>query len=254
MDWIGIIYKPLAGRAARGVLIGRQRARKAPEKGRFTRADVDRILQGAWARYLRRTPELPTQPTMGSAMNLRLACFTLSFFDELSASGVERDHAIEIIADVTWRVYRLWAKIALAVARIRPRSRTALGFARVDDERGARSITLGFPFNAPGYLIEPADGDHDVAFNVVQCPVANYFRKHDAGDLCVASWCNLDYALAELTHETLVRAKTLAAGDDRCEFRVSARPSTEGKAGQTEFDCNAPGHCEAGMKEAVRIL
>ena len=222
MDWIRLVYSPLAARAARGALIGRLRARQTPETGRFTHADVDSVVKGAWERYQRRTPELPMQPTMGSAMNLRLACFTMAFFDELMASGVERDYAIEIIADTAWRVCRLWAKIALAMAHIRPRSRTALGFAKVDDEGGARSITLRFPFNAAGYLIEPAEGDRVVAFNVVRCPVASYFRKHDAGDLCIASWCNLDYALAELTHETLVRAKTLGAGDNRCEFRVSA--------------------------------
>ena len=130
MDWIRLVYSPLAARAARGALIGRLRARQTPETGRFTHADVDSVVKGAWERYQRRTPELPTQPTMGSAMNLRLACFTMAFFDELLASGVERDYAIEIIADTAWRVYRLWAKIALAMAHIRPRRRTALGFAQ----------------------------------------------------------------------------------------------------------------------------
>jgi hypothetical protein len=62
------------------------------------------MLRGAWARYQRRTPELAPQPTMGSAMNVRLACFTLSFFDELLARGIERNYAIEVIADAAWLV------------------------------------------------------------------------------------------------------------------------------------------------------
>jgi ubiquinone biosynthesis protein len=178
---------------------------------------------------------LPPQPTIGSAMNLRLACYTMSFFDELLSNGVERDYAIEIVADATWRVYRLWAKIAMAVARLSPhrlspQRATALGFAKVGNERGAKSITLRFPFNAPGYLIERAAGDRGLAFDVVRCPVASYFRKHGAADLCVASWCNLDYALAELTKETLVRTKTLAGGDDRCDFRVIGRGGGDGEA------------------------
>jgi hypothetical protein len=116
-----------------------------------------------------------------------------------------------------------------------------LGFAEVGGDHRAKSITLRFPFNGPGYLIEPAAGEPGVAFDVVHCPVANYFRSHGAGDLCVASWCDLDYALAELTHETLVRSKTLAQGDDRCDFRVSADRGGVGEAGQRTSDQPRPG-------------
>lgn len=82
-------------------------------------------------------------------------------------------------------------------------------------------VSLRFPFNAPGYLIEAVAADSGIAFDVVRCPIANYFRGQGAVDLCSASWCNLDYALAELTHEKLVRTKTLVSGDDRCDFRLS---------------------------------
>jgi hypothetical protein len=109
---------------------------------------------------------------------------------------------------------------------------TPLGFAKVGDKRGAKSITLRFPFNAPGYLIKRAAGDRGLVFDVVRCPVASYFRKRDAADLCVASWCNLDYALAELTNETLVRTKTLAGGDDRCDFRITKREDGEAEPAQ----------------------
>jgi hypothetical protein len=142
MDWTMFAYRPLAAHAARRVLIGRLRARRCHEMGRFSRADVDEFLKGAWARYLRRRPDLPPEPTLGSGMNVRLACFPMAFFDELLAGWVERDYAIEIVAGTTWRVYQLWAKIAPAIARVSPWRRTVLGFARVDNDRGARSISL----------------------------------------------------------------------------------------------------------------
>jgi hypothetical protein len=91
MDWVRVVYSLLAARAARHVLIGRLRRRQAPEQGRFSHTDVDNMLKGAWADYRRRAPDLPSQPTIRSAMNLRLACFTMSFFDELLSSGVERE-------------------------------------------------------------------------------------------------------------------------------------------------------------------
>ncbi len=251
MDWTRLVYQPFTAWAARRVLVGRLRARQAAERGRFSCANVDNILQGAWARYQQRTPDLPTQPTIGSAMNQRLACFTTAFFDELLAHGVERDYAIELIADAAWRVYRWWATIALATARISPRTRTALGFAKIGDGPGAKSISLRFPFNAPGYLIEPAAAERAAAFDVVRCPVASYFRKNGAADLCVAAWCNLDYALAELTHEKLVRTKTLAGGDDRCDFRVSVRRSGEGEAAQRHVDPPRNAGHEAGAPRTL---
>jgi len=220
MDWTRLLYRPLVKRAARRALIGRVRSRQAPEKARFTRAEVDECLVTAWGYYRERVCNLAPQPTIGSTMNVRLACFTMSFFDALLAKGIERAYAIELIADAAWRVYRQWARIALALARLTPRSRLALGFARIENDRRPVSISLRFPFNPPGYLIETIATDGDVAFDVVRCPVASYFRERQAADLCTASWCNLDYALAELTHKTLVRTKTLVSGDDRCDFRL----------------------------------
>jgi hypothetical protein len=72
-----------------------------------------------------------------------------------------------------------------------------------------------------GRFTRAAPADHGIAFDVVRCPIANYFRGEESNDLCVASWCNLDYALAELTHEKLVHTKTLVRGDDRCDFRLN---------------------------------
>lgn len=82
-------------------------------------------------------------------------------------------------------------------------------------------MSLRFPFNAPGYRIESAPAVTGTAFDVISCPVADYFRTEGAVDLCTASWCNLDYALAALTHEKLVRTKTLVRGDGRCDFRLN---------------------------------
>lgn len=95
----------------------------------------------------------------------------------------------------------------------------ALGFARIDHDG---RVSLRFPFNAPGYVVETVSGVGGTAFDVVKCPVAQYFGGRGAADLCLASWCNLDYALADLTRETLTRTKTLVGGQDRCDFRVKA--------------------------------
>jgi ubiquinone biosynthesis protein len=219
MDWVKLVYAPLAARALRRTLVGRVRDRTASTRGRFTRAEATSLLHAAWRRYDAAVPELPLQPTLGSTMNVRLACFTFSFFQELLAAGVERAYAIELVADATWAVYRLWARIASTAARLTPGKSAALAFAVQGKEHG--SLSLRFPFNAPGYAIEEVPAAPGVAFDVVRCPVAAYFREQGAADLCLASWCDLDYPLAELTHQELTRSKTLVQGDKHCDFRVT---------------------------------
>jgi ubiquinone biosynthesis protein len=153
-------------------------------------------------------------------MNLRLAHFTFSFFEELLAMGMERTYAIELVADATWSVYELWARGASALARVTPWKRASLAFA-VRDRRD--TVKLRFPFNGPGYGIQPIPLEGGTAFDVIRCPVAAYFREHGAADLCLASWCNLDFPLGEMTRQRLVRTKTLVEGADRCDFRVFPR-------------------------------
>ncbi len=224
MDGVRLLYRPLAGLAAHRVMIGRLRSRGAADRGRFTRTDVDGLLRVAWSRYGERGGTLPPQPTIGSAMNVRLACFTMSFFDALLEKDIERTYAIELIADAAWQVYHLWSRLALALAHVTP-GKKVLGFATINDTGDRRSVSLRFPFNSPGYRIETVSAEGGTAFDVMHCPVAAFFRTQGASDLCVASWCNLDYPLAEMTREKLVRTKTLVGGQDRCDFRVSEEGS-----------------------------
>jgi len=221
MDFVKFLYRPLARHAARRALVGRERARGDPLRGRYTRSDVDSLLKTAWTTYALREATLPAEPTVGSRMNVRLACFTMTFFNALHATGVDREYAIELVADAVWGVYRLWSQIALALARLTPGDKTSLAFA-VSKRAGNRSdVSLRFPFNAPGYLIETVAAPAGTAFDVVRCPIADFFRGEGAVDLCTASWCNLDYPLAELTHEKLVRTNTLVKGASRCDFRLT---------------------------------
>ena len=56
---------------------------------------------------------------------------------------------------------------------------------------------------------------------------------HPNADGCIAYSCNLDYALAELHEGGAVRTKTLACGDDRCDFRIKARRDSKADAPQS---------------------
>jgi hypothetical protein len=90
---------------------------------------VDGLLKAAWLRYSKDVGKLPPEPTVGSRMNVRLACFTISFFNSLVAINTDREYAIELVADAAWKVYRLWSTIALGLAFLTPGKTTSLAFA-----------------------------------------------------------------------------------------------------------------------------
>jgi hypothetical protein len=211
-DIVKLVYWPIVHWAAHRAMGGRNRTRHEPEKGRFTRVEVNRFLDQAWLRYDRDEPGLPWEPTVGSRMNVRLACLTNAMMRALLVQGVERDYAIELIGDVAWRIYDKWATIPGFITRLLSRD-------PAERLRNNVNIFLRFPFNPPGYVFERLPGRDHIGVDMRRCPVADYFRTHDAADLCAGSWCNLDYALAEKWGGKFVRTRTLVRGDDRCDFR-----------------------------------
>ena len=77
-----------------------------------------------------------------------------------------------------------------------------------------------FPFGEPGYIWQDVDdAPTTVGFDCLRCPVAEFFARHEEAELCVQTWCNLDFPLAEQWGGRLERASTIAAGADRCDFR-----------------------------------
>ena len=216
------IMKPLFRWATRRALVGRARSTSSPEQGRFTRAEVDRILKQLWRNYDELVPGIPREPTIGARMNVRLACATIAAYQALLAAGIEKDEAVMLIADVAWEVCGKGAMLPGLVSR---------AFARdpVRRLRIATNLVRRFPFNPPGYVMEDVPADDMVAFDVRRCPVGEYFRSYDLGQLCMGTWCSQDYAFAEIWGGKLERSGTLAAGDDRCDFRWKVVRAGQGK-------------------------
>lgn len=210
-----LVFKPLTGWAARRALVGSNRSPHEPEKGRFTEADVKSLFDQSWHRFDELVPDVSQEPTVGSRMNVQLAALTLAMLHTLMGAGVERKYAIELIRDVCWNVYQYWGRVGKLI-RLFGHSRLEDMSKRVYQDG---SWPMSFPFNPPGYRARYVATQGGLGFNVIRCPVAEYFQAHGASDLAVGTWCMLDYPLAEMLEMKLVRTQTLAAGDDRCDFR-----------------------------------
>jgi L-2-amino-thiazoline-4-carboxylic acid hydrolase len=79
----------------------------------------------------------------------------------------------------------------------------------------------------PGYRFDDVAENDGRSLNMVRCPVADYLGQRDAADLCAGSWCNLDYALAEMWGGRLQRSSTPVAGADCCDFSFHALPVSD---------------------------
>ncbi len=212
---VALAFRPWARLAARTAIVGRCRSRTDPTRGRFTRADLRRLLEATWAKFDCLAPDLPREPTMGSRQNVALACLTLAMFQALLDEGVERDYAVELVGDACWKVYAQWGQLPRLVARLASRD-------PVERMRTSVDLFLRFPFNPPGYRYEDRTEPEGRALDMLRCPVAEYLAAHGAADLTVGSWCNLDFQLARTWGGTLERKGSMAGGAPLCDFRFKA--------------------------------
>jgi ubiquinone biosynthesis protein len=176
---------------------------------------VDTVLAEAWDRYYELEPSVPMERTLGAVFTTHLAAATLAIHDTLLRHGVSPQASYQLIYDIGWKFYTEMGEppLLLAAAFTRdPHKRV----------RFATDLFRKFPFEQPGYLWQDVPSARDVvAFDCTRCPVAEFFANHQASELCVQTWCNLDFPLAEKWGGRLERTGTIAMGAQRCDFRWS---------------------------------
>jgi ubiquinone biosynthesis protein len=213
---VRVLGGPLLATLVRRALVGRPVGGVSGVRT-LTRADVGPILRRLWAHFDDLTPGIPWEPTFGSRMNVALAALTVAAHRAFREAGIPDSEAGDLIKEIAWRVYRTWALLPGAIARLiarHPVKRLSV----------ATGLFRRFPFNPPGYRMEDVPVAGAVAFDVYRCPVADYFRVHGLGPLCVRTWCALDEPLAGMWGGALERQGTLAGGAVRCDFRWLPRP------------------------------
>ena len=214
MDSINDVYWNYLTWVAGKTLIGRARCPTKPERDRVCRAEVDDILRHARVLFDQQAHKMKQSPK--GDRNLSVACATLSLFQALITAGVERKYAIELCSEVASEIYKTWGTWPHLIARI-------CSFGPLKRLRICVNTALSFPCSVPGCVHDRHDTDHEIVINIHRCPAAEYFRQKGAADLCEGSWCNLNYALAELWGGKLERKGTLAGGDAPCHLRFKIR-------------------------------
>jgi hypothetical protein len=179
------------------------------------RETVERV----WARTLALQRELrKTRPRHSLGVNLLLCLFEWdrALYGALLESGVARDEAGRMIAEINWAVLGPSTALNFSLSRLRSRDlRTRVQWV-VD-------LLFAVVFTAPfRRVVHPAKDA--VAFDVTRCPLAEYFAAQGTPELTRHAACSLDYRMAQQWGVTLQRTRTIAEGDPVCDFRFQVHP------------------------------
>ncbi len=231
-------------RAARHVLTGRLIDKTRPERGRFLRHQVDRIVAQVWQHMEEVLPEAELEriPTLGNRQNVFLSALTVAAYHALLDFGIPKDYAIELFADLGWKLYSKPVPFLGWVARLASR----------DPQKQLNLILrmlMVYPFSTPGppgYECHSWAESGRFCTDWTYCPpyafVRKYVAKHgDRGEVEAfrRSWCDYDWAITyamlnggagERGHYE--REHTLSDGDAVCDMRWYASPTPHTKASE----------------------
>ncbi len=188
---------------------------RASLRKRMSRVEIRHLLVRTWTLYPTHLGSVDRRLALGvgPALVLRLAACTSALHDALLEHGATHEGAIQIAAEVGWAVYRQMGRIPWLLSGLisrNPAKRLSI----------STQIFRRFPFgpSAYGWETKPSPAGV-VAFNCVRCPVAEYFAAGKLSDLCVATFCALDFPLAHDWGAELQRNSSIAAGAPICDFR-----------------------------------
>jgi len=167
-----------------------------------------------WTEYNYRTKIVKKKETFGATIMVKLSLLTLIIYEKLLAENIDKQIAIQLTSKINWIIYenlthKFWFFTRLFSTRPIKRVKIAMNF-----------FIKYFPYKSPGYEMEILKTENKiVAFNVTKCPAAEFFKEHNLNELCIESWCNLDYPLAEKWNVKLERNTTIAKGNELCDFK-----------------------------------
>lgn len=176
-----------------------------------------------WQRAMSLQAELrKTRPHHSFGVNyfLRFMEWDRVLYRAMQEHGLSPEQARQIIEEINWEVFGSGTMAAFMLSRLRS-SKLQTRIQWISDLLFFALFTRPFRRQAVSY-------DKGIAFDVVRCPVAEYFRQQGIPELTRYAACNLDHRMAQTWGVALERSQTLAAGDARCDFRFRITPAEKG--------------------------
>jgi ubiquinone biosynthesis protein len=167
------------------------------------------IWRSARAWQARLAPDRPRH-SPGVNLNVRYAEWSCALYRAAQEHGVDRAEAAELVEKTLRDFYGPVTAALFELSRLRSAARKT----RV---RWLLDIMIRTFFTAPfEYRRFPYEAG--VAFDVVRCPIAEYFEARGVPELA-RHYCTTDYVMAREWGMELNRSQTIATGADHCDFR-----------------------------------
>ena len=148
----------------------------------------------------------------GVRLLLKLACKNIALYRSLIHCHVDEEKALFILENVQCEFTKNFASFIHGLS----------GLVCRDVQRRLEWVDKflwKFLFTRPFRRLSYSVEENSIAFKVVRCPIADYFKAHTHSELCKSAFCNLYYHWAELGGVTLDRSGTLASGASCCSFK-----------------------------------
>jgi ubiquinone biosynthesis protein len=207
-----LLFSGYINKKVRGIWVGKPKSSQHSENGAFSPADVQNILAQAWEIYLTSAPSLPRQPRVRLWAVMNFACLTLSAYRAMLAFGIEKEYAIQLIYDLVWDV---------TSRSVRTANQFTTLFVQ-DNMRRMKILVdqvMKVLFSKPAYQTTNGKLEDGFFMDVHTCPVADYMITNQAADLCVNTWCAVDFGLVDIIGGRLERSGTRSTGEEKCDFR-----------------------------------
>lgn len=187
-----------------------------PELG-LSNNDLNLILASSWNEYFRLISELDKQVNPGNWLVMNFAYLTLAAYQVFIKRGMNEQEAIQLIYQLTWHITSTWALRAKRVSKsIFNAPMRELGFF-VD-------LVMKTFFSPPAYRFDTGKTGKGFFLDVKRCPVAEMMAANNASELCIQTWCGVDFGLVEIIGGSLQREGTLAMGREKCDFIFLPQP------------------------------
>jgi hypothetical protein len=155
----------------------------------------------------------PHRPRHGGGVNLtmRYMEWSCALYRAVREDGMSQAEAAALVETVMSDVYRPVPAALFKLSRLR-------GGNRETRVKWLLGMMPRYFFSAP-FRYRAVPSKTDVAWDVLRCPLADYFRDQGVPELTRHAACKMDYHMAREWGVDLVRSQTIAEGAAHCDFR-----------------------------------
>jgi hypothetical protein len=193
---------------------------------KYGESEADAILEATTRRFDKLLPDLPYIGGSANELttNLVSAALALGFYRELKDRGATVEETGQILFQAVTALYASGPMNGVM---------GRMANSELAQKKARKEAEISQQHQYPeDWVFEfvPGNQDFDFGIDYTECGICKYYQAQGAEEL-TPFMCLLDAPISRAMNTGLVRTKTLAQGDDRCDFRYKT-----GRDVQLEWD------------------